>query len=174
MKIFYVPLILTALLFFNSCLSISNKSFVRSPDYDPDKTVKIVAINTNDVILGRLEHHLLEKGITVVSDNYLRGAVPTGMGITMQSSDTTYTIPQFHPVTLELFQEKPTDYILRYEYDSGLSTNKRSFSYFNARLINTQTGVFDASFTFTQGSLGWNKLDVDMVLSMFARALAGD
>ncbi len=173
MKIYY-PFLLVFILALTSCVSIGKKSFVRSPEYVPGKTIKVVAINTNDVLLGRLEHHLVEQGLPLISDNYLRGAVPTGMGITLQSRDTTYTIPQFHPIALQLFEEKPTDYILKYEYDSGFSANKRAFSYFNARLVNTETGVFDVSFTFTQGNLGWGKRKVDKVLSMFARALAGE
>ena len=157
-----------------SCVAVGKKSFVRSPNYSSDKTIKVVALNTSDLILGRMEHYLLENGLPVISDNYLRGAVPTGMGLTVQSSDTTYTIPQYHPVALQLFEEKPTDYILKYEYNSGFSANKQSFTYFNARLINSKTGAFDVSFTFTQGNLGWGKRKVDKVLSTFARALAGN
>lgn len=172
MKVVY-PVILALLLMLTSCVSIGHKSFVRSPEYSPEKTIKAVSLNTGDLVLGRIEHHLIENGLPVVSDNYLRGALPTGTGITVQSSDTTFTVPQFHPIALQIFEDKPADYILKYEYDSGASFNRRSFSYFNARLINTQTGAFDASFTFTQGNLGWGKRKMDKVLSMFARELAG-
>lgn len=174
MKTTYPVLFLVILLSATSCISAGRKSFVRSPEYSPDKTIKVVNVNTNDLILGRIEHHLVENGLHVVSDNYLRGAFPTGLSTTVQSRDTAYTIPQFQPITLKLFEEQAADYILRYEYNSAPSFNKRSFSYFNARLVNTQTGAFDASFTFRQGSLGWGKRSVDKVLSMFARALVGE
>ena len=171
MKALSAALLFAALFSLSSCISAGKTSFVRNPEYSPNRSIKVVNLNTNDLILGRIEHHLIENGLPVISDNYLRGALPTGTGVLVQSMDTTFTIPQVHPITLQLFEEKPADYILRYEYNSGASFNKRSFSYFNARLVNTQTGAFDASFTFTQGNLGWGKRKVDKVLSMFARRL---
>ncbi|MCB0594262.1 MAG: hypothetical protein H6557_08925 [Lewinellaceae bacterium] len=172
MKFFYATLILAALLSLTSCVSIGRESFIRNPEYSPNKTIKVVNVNTNDLILGRIEHHLIENGLPVISDNYLRGALPTGLSTTVHSPDTTFTVPQFHSVSLQLFDDQPADYILRYEYKSADAYNYQAFSYFNARLVNTRTGSFDASFIFSQGH-GLERRSVDQVLSMFARELAG-
>lgn len=168
--ILYTSILLSYLA--TSCISVSHQNFYAAPEFNPKGSVKVIAVNTGDVLYGRLEHTLGMNGANVISDNRLNGPIPTGF-TTVTTPDTTYQSPNYQMLSLQLFDNKASDYIIKYQYDSAMSLFKLAPANLNIAVINTQSGKTEASYAFTQSRLGWGKRSADKVLDHFARKLMG-
>lgn len=161
---------LTFLLVYSSCISGSKVSYQTTADIRKGGAIKVINPNSQDIMLGKIEHALLSARWTVISDNRLRGFVPTGGMITVSAPDTTYSIPQRQSLEIRLFEEKATDYVLRYQYQTAFAWGKLSFRSFTATLIDVGTGQIVGSFDYRQRS-GWGKRRVEKVLMEMAQTL---
>lgn len=155
-----------------SCISTSHQNFYAAPEFNRKGSIKVIAVNTGDVVYGRLEHTLSMNGANVISDNRLNGPVPTGF-TTVSTPDTTFQTPNYQMLSLQLFDNKPSDYVVKYQYDSAFSMFKLAPANLNIAVVNTQSGKTEASYAFTQSRLGWGKRSADKVLDEFARKLMG-
>ncbi|MBL7794381.1 MAG: hypothetical protein JNK77_18760 [Saprospiraceae bacterium] len=156
-----------------SCISISRQSFHKSDDFNPKGTFKVVTVNTNDLVLGKLEHQLALKGFTVIADNRVSGNVPVGMS-TVTTFDSTYQVDNFRLVSMQIFENKEADYIIRYQVTPAASFTKTAYANLDIEVINAKTGRTEATYNFWQNPvMGWGKRRADKVLRQFVEALAG-
>jgi hypothetical protein len=162
---------LAALIAISGCFVVSHEhSFYKTPAFKPDATFKIIAVNTDDILLGRLESHLLRNGFTLVSDNYLRGALPAGR-TTIATGDTTYQIPNHEMVALRYVEERPADYVIRYQYQLGVGYR---LTMLNITVVNTATSATEASFAFPQRAKATTQvIGLDDALRLFVSKLKG-
>lgn len=155
-----------------SCISSSRQNFYKTTEFNPKGSIKVIAVNTSDVVFGQLEHSLLAHGANVIADNRLNGPIPTGF-TTVTTPDTTYQAPNYQMLSLQLFDSKTSDYIIKYQYDNAISLTKLVLSNLNIAVVNTRNGKTEASYAFTQKRVGWGKRSADRVLNEFARQLMG-
>lgn len=174
MKTFYYFLVaFAALSIFSSCsVTTYSHSFYKTPGFRRDASFKVISINSNDPMLGRLEHHLLKNGFRVISDNYIRGEVPAGNTI-VSTRDTTYQIPGNQSVTLRFAEESESDYVIKYQSKSHYNSNRINSLIIN--VVNVKTGQNEASFTYPgEGAPGYNTIHVDDAIALFIAGLAGN
>ncbi|NUO00417.1 MAG: hypothetical protein HUU01_07340 [Saprospiraceae bacterium] len=173
MKTFhYFILAFAVLSIFSSCYTISyTHSFYKTPVFRRDASFKVISINSNDPLLGRLEHHLLKNGFKVVSDNYIRGEVPAGSTI-VSTRDTTYQLPVNQSVTLRFAEESESDYVIKFQSRSHYNSNRISSLIIN--VVNVKNGQNEASFTFPgEGAYSYSSINVDEAIALFIAGLAG-
>ena len=145
--LFYSFLIIVAIGSFSGCfVGSSARSLYKAPGFSYSGTFKIIAVNTDDILLGRLENQLLKNGFNLISDNYLRGALPMG-STTVRTGDTTYQVPNHEMMAVRFSDEKPADYIIRYQY-SGSDENRIYF--LNINVTNSKTGKTEVSFAYPE------------------------
>lgn len=152
----------------SSCIAVSKATYRTDPNIQKESAIKVINPNTKDIALGKIEHALHMSNWTVISDNRLRGFVPTGGMITVSAPDTTYSIPQRQVLEIQLFEEKAADYILRYQYQTAFAWGKLSFRSFTATLIDVEKGQVVGTFDYRQKS-GWGKRRAEKVLAEMAR-----
>lgn len=97
-------------------------------------------------MLGRLENHLLKEGFNLISDNYIRGAIPAG-NTTVSTRDTTYQVPNHEMMAVRFTDDKPADYVIKYQYTS---TYRNRINFLNINVINVQTGKTEISFSYPE------------------------
>lgn len=131
------------------------------------KRFKIVSLNTSDQVLITLEQELLAQGFKVIADNYLRTQSAPAGNVTITTNDTTYNTMQYRPMGVEIFKDKPADYVIRYEMAWRIKGN--SFTYFNASVVNTGTGAVEFTYNFQEGfNSTETRKDMRFVLRDFA------
>lgn len=167
--ILFPALTLAALIAFTGCYVTSHEhSFFKTPEFQPSATFKIIAVNTDDLMLGRLESHLLRNGFNLVSDNYLRGAIPTGR-TTIATGDTTYQIPNHEMVAVRYVEHRPADYVIRYQYQLAQAYR---LSMLNITVVNTATSKTEATFSFPQrANVIEEVISIDDALRIFVTKL---
>lgn len=143
-------------------------SFYKSSEFRPDATFKIISVNTDDILLGRLENYLLKQGFNLVSDNYLRGAIPAGR-TTVTTRDTSYLVPNHEMMAIRFADDQPTDYVIKYQYKS---THGNRITFLNITVVNTETGKTEASFSFPENvSAGPTIIWMDKAFALFVAGL---
>lgn len=149
-----IHIVFTAFIFFliTGCYPVSQTfdSF-KAPKFRPEATFKVVTMNTSDRVLSQIEQQLLAQGFRVISDNYLRTQSAPAGNVTVTTNDTTYTTTHYRSAGIEIFKEKPTDYVIRYE---SVWRYAEYFDFFNASVVNTQTGEVEFTYNFRQGNTG--------------------
>ncbi len=148
MKTVLYPFLIVITLFSSSgCFVTSTAhSFYKAPGFNADGSFKIISVNTDDVLLGRLENQMLKQGFNLISDNYIRGAVPAG-STTVSTRDTTYLVPNNEMMAVRFADDKPVDYVIKCQY-SGLMDNRITF--LNINVVNTKNGRTEVSFSFPE------------------------
>ncbi len=170
MKTILYPFLISVALFCNSGCYVPTTahSFYKTSGFKPDASFKIIAVNTDDILLGRLENHLLRQGFNLISDNYIRGAIPAG-STTVSTRDTTYRVPNQEIMAVRFTDDKPADYVIKYQY-KGFWGNR--IRYLNINVVNTQTGKTEASFSFPEKTgPSANSIDVDTAFNLFVAGL---
>ena len=147
----FILLFLLFGLFFTGCYPVAQSiDAFRAPSFRADASFKVVSLNTNDQVLIALEQQLLAQGFKVIADNYLRTQSAPAGNVTITTNDTTYNTMQYRPAGVEIFKDKPADYVVRYDMAWRLAGS--FFEYFNASVINTTTGAVEFTYNFRQGS----------------------
>lgn len=154
---------------FSSCFVASTAhSFYKAPGFKPDASFKVIAANTDDILLGRMENQLLKRGFNLISDNYIRGAIPAGSTV-VSTSDTTYQVPRNEILAIRFTEDKPSDYVIKYQYQSAYNNR---INFLNINVVNTKTGKTEVSFSFPEDAgRGRKVIDVDVALDLFANSL---
>ncbi len=161
------------LLLTTSCISVSRHSFYKSPEFNEKGSIKVVTTNTNDLVLGKLEHQLSRSGFTVIADNRITGNIPAGVSV-VTTFDSTYQINNYQMVSMQIFDKKDADYIIRYQVTQAASFTKIAYANLDIEVINAETGKTEASYNFWQNPvMGIGKRRADKVLRDFAEKLAG-
>jgi len=162
-------LIFVAIGSFSGCFIASvAHSFYKAPGFKPDATFKIINVNTTDVLLGRMENHLLKEGFNLISDNYIRGAIPAG-STTVSTRDTTYQVPNHEMMAVRFADDKPSDYVIKYQYRTTFGDR---INFLNINVVNTQTGKTEASFSFPErAGNGRTVIRIDDALALFVSGL---
>ena len=171
MKTFYIFLAASlAIISLNGCsVATYTHSFYKTPEFRRDASFKVISINTNDPMLGCLEHHLLKNGFKVISDNFIRGEVPAGSTI-ISTRDTTYRVPNNQSVALRFAEESEADYVVKYQSKSNYGGNRVNSLIIN--IVNAKTGQNEASFTYPgEGSSGYTAIHVDEAIALFIAGL---
>lgn len=165
----YSFLIFVAIVSFSGCFVASTAhSFFKAPGFKTDATFKIIAVNTDDVLLGRLENHLLKEGFSLISDNYIRGAIPAG-STTVSTSDTTYQVPNHEMMVVRFTDDKPADYVIKYQYRVTFGNR---INFLNINVVNTKTGKTEVSFSFPEKAGNNRKvINVDVAFALFVAGL---
>ncbi|MFM9949326.1 MAG: hypothetical protein ACKV1O_15420 [Saprospiraceae bacterium] len=165
----YSFLIIVAIGSFSGCFVASTAhSFFKAPGFKSDATFKIIAVNTDDVLLGRLENHLLKEGFSLISDNYIRGAIPAG-STTVNTRDTTYQVPNHEMMAIRFTDDKPADYVIKYQY-SSIFGNRINF--LNINVVNVKSGKTEVSFSFPEKANNRTKvINVDTAFALFVAGL---
>jgi len=166
----YSFLIFVAIIALNGCyVARYTHSFYKTPEFRRDASFKVISINTNDPMLGRLEHHLLKNGFKVISDNFIRGEVPAGSTI-ISTRDTTYRVPNTQSVALRFAEESEADYVIKYQYSN--LTNPARIRSLIINVVDAKTGRNEASFTYPgEGNSGYNAIPVDEAIGLFIAGL---
>lgn len=154
------------------CIAVPRESYTVSPQFDRSATLKVVNIETTDIVYGQLEHYLLDAGFQLVSDNQLRGTLPAGQAV-ISTIDTTFSVINQQAALLSLFPGESADYVLRYQYALGGSFSKLAFTQLNITVVDRETARPVASYHFRQAPLGWGKQRAEKTLTNFARQLSG-
>ncbi len=142
--------------------------FYKAPGFRPDATFKIIAANTDDILLGRMENRLLQMGFNLVSDNYIRGAVPAGTTV-VTHSDTTYQVANHQMMAVRFADDQPTDYVIKYQYKTTL---RNRINFLNINIVNTKTGKTEVAFSFPERARqGYKVINMDDALELFAGKL---
>ena len=147
--VFLLPSLLTAVLFWGCAPVTQRIDAFRSPAFRTDASFKVVSLNTNDQVLINLEQQLLAQGFRVIADNYLRTESAPVSSVTITTRDTSYNTMQYGPQGVEIFKDKPADYVVRYEMAWRIKGN--SFTHFNASVVNTETGAVEFTYNFREG-----------------------
>ncbi len=155
----------------SSCISASETVFTKPGAIDKKASYKVTAVNTEDIVLGKLETYLLEQGFKLILDNEIRTRQVSDY-VTVSTLDTTFQNPRYQWVKLELFDAKPSDFVVRFQYVERPSLTRLVFSDFNASVIDIQTGMPVATYSFRQSRTGIGKKRAEKVLRDFAKRLA--
>lgn len=143
-------------------------SFYKTPGFKPGATFKIISVNTDDVLLGRLENYLLKQGFNLISDNYIRGAIPAG-NTTVSTNDTTYQVPNHEMMVVRFTEDKPADYVIKYQYTA---TYRNRINFLNINIVNTQTGKTEVSFSYPETAGNGRKvIRMDEAFALFVAGL---
>jgi hypothetical protein len=149
MKINHLLFAFALITFLTSCVGVQNASYYRSPGFDPSATFKVITLNTNDLIAGRLEHYLLTNDFRVISDNSFRipgSAAFPNPSFPMDSAQLNSMV-----VNIPYMEEKPSDYIIRYQFDNPpRSAPDNARSSLNITVVNTDTGETEISYLSQQ------------------------
>ncbi len=143
-----------------ACIGYQNASFYRSPGFNPNATFKVITLNSNDPVAGRLEHYLLTNNFRVISDNSFRLPGSTVFPNPTMPFDSIYN-PNPLVVNIPYMEEKPSDYIIRYQFDNPpTNADDKARASLNITVVNTQTGETEVSFLHEQnGRLEQPRLD---------------
>lgn len=163
MKNNLLPIIFSLGIFITSCVGVQNASFYRSPGFDPAATFKVITLNSNDIIAGRLEHYLLTNNFRVISDNSFRLPGNTVFpNPTTRLDSTNYMV-----VNIPYMEEKPSDYIIRYQFDNpAASEGEDATASLNLSVVNTDTGETEVSF-LSQKKGRYERPQIDRVIQDF-------
>lgn len=171
MKIHYAFLTaFLAIIALNGCyVATYTHSFYKTPEFRRDASFKVISINTNDPMVGRLEHHLLKNGFKVISDNFIRGEVPAGSTV-ISTRDTTYRVPNTQSVALRFAEESEADYVIKFQSRMLYSSHRTTSLIIN--IVNAKNGQNEASFTYPgEGSSSGSALHVDEAIALFIAGL---
>lgn len=122
----------------------------RTPEFKPNATFKVVSLNSDDAVLALIEKELLVEGFKVIADNQLRTTSAPSGNVTITTRDTTYNTTQYRSTGMEMFKEKPSDYVIR--YSAAWRMTGRFFDYFNVSVINTASGAVEFTYNFRQAT----------------------
>lgn len=159
---------------FTSCFTSQQASFYKAPGFNSNSTFKVITLNTNDAIAGRIEHYLLTNNFRVISDNSFR--LPGNTAFPNTAYPNTAYPNQTYPnyprdtsrysntplvVNIPYMEDHPADYIIRYQFDNPpLGASEDAKSSLNISVVNTQTGEVEISYLSQQkGRLEQPKLD---------------
>jgi hypothetical protein len=131
-----------------SCAGIPRATFYRAPNFDPNASFKVITLNTTDVLSGRIEHFLLTNNFRVISDNSFRMPAPLGLPNPTLPTDPNVFGPGQTVINIPYMDEKPSDYIVRYQFDNAEDSQTRSS--LNIAIVNTQTGQVEVSHLVEQ------------------------
>lgn len=147
MKTKIVFLALVAIVAFSSC-GLQRTTFYKAPNFDTNASFKVITLNSNDVLSGRIEHFLLINNFKVISDNTFR--MPGGLGFPnpVLPTDTSLYQPGQMVITIPYMGEKPSDYIVRYQFDNAQDSRARTS--LNIAIVNTNTGQVEVSYLAEQ------------------------
>ncbi len=129
----------------SSC-ALQQTTFYKAPGFNAGGSIKVITLNTNDMLSGRIEHFLLINNFRVISDNSFR--LPTGLPGGIFPTDTTVFRPGQMIVNIPYMEEKPSDYILRYQFDNAEDSRARSS--LSMAVVGTQTGQVEVSYLTQQ------------------------
>lgn len=132
------------IVFFTSSCALQRTTFYKAPDFDTNASFKVITLNSNDVLSGRIEHFLLVNNFKVISDNSFRVPMSGGFPSPVFPTDTSLYRPGQVVVNIPYMEEKPSDYILRYQFDNAEDGNSRSS--LNIAVVNTHTGQVEVSY----------------------------
>ncbi|NUO00416.1 MAG: hypothetical protein HUU01_07335 [Saprospiraceae bacterium] len=165
----YSFLIFMAIGSFSGCFVTSTAhSFFKAPGFKTDASFKIISVNTNDVLLGRLENHLLKEGFNLISDNYIRGAIPAGT-TTVSTRDTTYQVPNHEMMAVRFADDRQADYVIKYQYSSVFGNR---INFLNINIVNTQTGKTEVSFSYPETAGNGRKfIRMDEAFALFVAGI---
>lgn len=149
---------------FSACGGMRQASFYKSPLFKPASTIKVVTLNTSDVLAGRLEHFLLTNGFRVISDNSFRLPGSTAFPNPVSPLDTSLYRPGQMVINIPYMEEKLSDYILRYQVEEAITSQGRST--LNIFVVNTDTGETEISYLIQQSDL-FDSQRLDRVLREF-------
>ncbi len=167
MKYNFLFVIGLLLIFAMSSCAIQQSTFYRAPNFDPEATFKVITLNTNDVLSGRLEHFLLTNRFRVISDHSFRLPGTTAFPNPIFPTDTSLFPPGQTVINIPYMEEKPSDYIVRYQFDNPpIGADSRARSSLNIAVVNTQTGETEVSF-LTQQNGRLEDLRLDRVIRDF-------
>ncbi len=137
-------ILLMSLMTFSGLYAQNNR---RTAEFNPQGTLKVVTLNTDDPFLGVLENALFNAGFQVVSNNMIYFPSARSSGVLVDS-----TGQMVHPLLgISVMPEKPSDYVIRYQYSmaNGLDPLvRRRVMYMNITVVNTQSGKIDANFHY--------------------------
>jgi hypothetical protein len=171
MKINHLLIISLVSLLVGSCIAFQGANFYRAPAFNPNATFKVITLNSNDGVAGRIEHYLLTNKFRVISDHSLRLPGSTAFpNLNTQLDSIRYSN---NPLVVKIpyMEEKPSDYIIRYNLENPPAGSDARSS-LNILVANTQTGEAEISFLQEQkGRLEQPKLD--RVIQDFIRRLRG-
>ena len=156
---------MTALFLGMGCVSMPRATFFRAPNFNPDSSIKVITLNTNDMLSGRLEHFLAINNFVVISDHTFRLPGNSGFFPTpVFPGDTSLYRPGQMVVNIPYMEERPSDYILRYQFDNAADSQGRSSLYI--AVVNTRTGQTEITFLNEQrGRL--DQLQIDRLIRDF-------
>jgi hypothetical protein len=116
-------------------------------------SIKVIHVNPNNPIHASLEQSVLQAGYPVISENTIVADVP-GTNVRYEARDTTIFRSERIPVVRELFEEKESDYLLRYAYTGSPST----IHSFSASHIEPESGAIVGTVSYECASaLGGGK-----------------
>lgn len=147
MKTNILLLALGAVLVASSC-ALQQTTFYKAPNFDTNASFKVITLNSNDVLSGRIEHFLLINNFKVISDNSFRMPMSGGFPNPVYPADTSLYGPGQMIVNIPYMQEKPSDYIVRYQFSNA--EDSRSRSSLNIAVVNTHTGQVEVSYLAEQ------------------------
>lgn len=149
-----------------SCIGYRNASFFKAPRFDPNATFKVITLNSNDIIAGRIEHFLLINNFRVISDNSFR--LPGNTAYPNPISPLDSTLYRSNPLVVNIpyMEEKPSDYIIRYQYDNPVIAQDKSRASLNIAVVNTASGETEVSFLAEKNGR-FEQADLDRVIRDF-------
>ncbi len=130
-----------------SCIGYRNAGFYRAPHFNPEASFKVITLNTNDGIAGRIEHYLLTNRFRVISDHSFRIPGNNFFPNPAMPFDTSLLRTNPMVVNIPYMEERPSDYIIRYQFDNPPlnSADKRARAVLNIAVVNTRTGETEIS-----------------------------
>lgn len=169
------PILFLALsLLFTACIPFPHYDFVKTPEFRPNGSIKVVSLyNNNDLIAAKMEHQLLKTGFTIINDHQIRANTPVE-AVPVEQNDSVVLSTKYQMVKMNLFPERSADYLLKLDHEPAISFTKRTFSELNANLIDPNSGKTVAFLTFNQHPLGFFKRGANKVMRQFALDLKGN
>lgn len=154
-----------------SCISSSETVFSKPWGIDKQASYKVTAVNTEDIVLGKLESYLQEQGFRLISNHQIRTPQISDY-VTIATHDTTFQNPRYNWVSLELFDYQPSDYIIKYQYQAKNSITRLVLTDFNASVVDVKTGTPIATYSFRQSRMGIGKKRGEKVLKDLVRRMS--
>lgn len=171
MKINHLLALLIVSMFLTACFTTQQASFYRSPSFNSNATFKVITLNTNDGIGGRIEHYLLTNNFRVISDNSFRLPGSTAYPNPTTPLDTSRYGNNPLVVNIPYMEEHASDYIIRYQFvtpPAGAGEDAKSS--LNILVANTRTGEAEISYLVEQKGI-WEQSRLDRLIQNFVDRL---
>ena len=157
----------------SSCISSSHFSFSKTANFNPEGTIKVLAPNwgiwNQTATKGHLTNALMENNFNIIADPYSRNSQKSGALNTL-SIDSTFREFKHQKLNFTLNDEILTDYQVKIQ--ERRVWNHKAIITLNIQVINTKTGLTEASLTFRQSRMGIGKKRDHKIIEKFARELA--